>query len=212
MQQSGTFPSNGVAAVKDVADETHITPANLKRTMTNASISSTPTVSKPELSSAPGYRAAEAFVRPTPTVVAGKVTKYGFDLRKCEFALKFDARDAAAADDAPTVVFLPEFHFPRDRCTVEVSSGRWEIVWDDGVGDVDDSAVAGEEGAEGGGGGGGGLQLQWLRWWHDGKGEQTLKVNGLVRQHNVQEGTAEELGYLQQCYQYGFDFGNCNVM
>jgi hypothetical protein len=172
-----------------VPDETKVTPSNLQRTITNPSISSELRPSPPELTATPGYRAAEAFVRPTPTFVAGKVTQYGFDLKKCEFILKLKA-SAPAKEDAPTIVFLPDFHFPRDLSIVEASSGKWEIITDD------------EEG----------VMLQRLKWWH-GEGDQSLKINGLVREHNVLEGTAEEMGYLQQCQQgYGWNIQNCSIM
>jgi hypothetical protein len=159
---------------KDVASDATITPANLQRTLTTPSISSEPTKS-PELTNAPGYRAAEAFVRPAPVFVAGTMKEYGFDLKTCTFNLKL-AATTPASEETPTVVFLPDFHFPKDSCNVEVSAGKWEISTDD------------EEGP----------MLQRLRWWH-GEGTQTLRITGLVRQHNVLEGTAEEAGYLEQC-------------
>ncbi|PTD04139.1 putative glycosyl hydrolase [Fusarium culmorum] len=174
---------------KDVADDRNVTPDNLKRTLTNPSISSAPSTKDPQLTNAPGYRAAEAYVRPTPTVVYGDVVSTGFDLRQCTYVLKVKA-PKAAPDDAPTIVFLPEYHFPKDQCDVAVSSGKWELSIDD------------EEGTS----------LQMLRWWH-GEGEQSLKISGLVRKHNVPVGSEEDAGYLEQCQQgYGFNFGSCSVM
>jgi hypothetical protein len=161
----------------------------LQRTLTSPSITSVASKSSPELTNAPGYRAAEAFVRPTPTVVAGKVLQYGFDLRQCQFTLKLSA-PAAAGESTPTVIFLPEYHFPQDQCTVEVTSGKWEISTDD------------DEGA----------LLQRLRWWHA-AGEQNIKINGLVRQHNITDSSLEDAGYLEQCQAgYGFNFGSCRLM
>lgn len=157
--------------------------------MTNPSISSKPSLSPPEITASPGYRSAEAFVRPSPLFIAGKATQHGFDLRKCEFTLKLTAA-VPAKEEAPTVAFLPDFHFPKDTCTVEVSSGKWEISGDD------------EDGA----------MVQKLYWWYA-EGEQSLKVGGLVRPHSVLEGTVEEMTMLQQCQNlYGFYLGNCIIM
>ncbi|KAM5352030.1 hypothetical protein ACJ41O_004753 [Fusarium nematophilum] len=176
-------------ANKDVADDRNVTPDNLKRTLTNPSISSVPTARDPELTNAPGYRAAEAFVRPTPTVVYGDVLSSGFNLRQCTFELKLKA-PKQAPDEAPTVVFLPEYHFPKDQCEVAVSTGKWELSTDDDEGTT----------------------LQRLKWWHA-EGEQSIKISGLVRKHNIPVGSEEEAGYLEQCQQgYGFNFGSCSVM
>lgn len=169
---------------KDVDSETSITPSNLRRTMTNPSISSAPQPS-PALSSAPGYRAAEAFVRPAPVAVAGTVLNYHFDLKKCELNLSLQAPEEAR-QEAPTVLFLPEYHFPKDGCVVEVSSGKWVISSDD------------EEGA----------LVQRLRWWH-GAGEQRARLVGVVRRYNAAEGAEEETGYYEAI---GKGLGNCGVM
>lgn len=121
---------------------------------------------------APGYRAAEAYVRPSPNAVAGDMTHYVFDLRSCTFNVSLRA---TKEPDQPSVFFLPEFHFPRDMCVVETSGGKWEIYADDG-------------------------EVQRLRWWH-GQGEQKLTVTGVVRQNLNQSGAdevrrgGEELGY-----------------
>ena len=94
-----------------------------------------------------------------------------------------------ASTEAPTVVFLPEYHFPNDACTVEVSSGKWELSNDT------------EETAE----------IQKLKWWH-GEGEQTLKVTGVVKKVNAGDGgaVAQEGGYYDQCNQAGW--GSCSMM
>lgn len=174
---------------RDAGDDDSVTPANLQRTLTTPSISSTRSAKDPELTNAPGYRAAEAFIRPTPTVVAGDVLSTGFDLRKCSYNLKVSA-PKPASDDAPTIIFLPEYHFPKDQAEVTVSAGKWELSSDDSEGPM----------------------LQRLKWWHP-DGEQTLSIQGVVRKHNVPEGSTEEAGYLEQCQQgYGFNFGNCTVM
>jgi len=171
---------------RDVPEDGNVTPANLQRTLTTPSISSDPSGKDPSLTNAPGYRAAEAFIRPTPTFVHGRIASYGFDLRKCTFTLEVTA-STTAADDTPTIVFLPEFHFPKDISMVDATAGKWEISTDE------------EDGTA----------LQKLRWWNM-KGKQSLKIEGLVRKHNVPVGSEEEEGYLEQCRDgYG---SNCSVM
>ncbi|KAM4057899.1 Glucosylceramidase [Hirsutella rhossiliensis] len=187
--QSATSLLRLSAMNREGGDDETVTPGNLQRTLTNPSISSSMSAKDPELTNAPGYRAAEAFIRPTPTVVAGDVITSGFDLRRCTYSLKVKA-PKAATDEVPTIVFLPEFHFPKDQCEVTVSSGKWEISSDEDEGPW----------------------LQRLRWWHA-AGEQSLTVRGTVRQHNALQGSAEEAGYLEQCQQgYGFNIGSCVVM
>lgn len=158
--------------------------------MTNPSISSEPSSAlKPELTSGtPGYRAAEAYVRPAPIYTNGYISSYVFDLKKCEFTLELDATKLPS-EDQPTTVFLPEYHFPVEQCTVVVSGGKWEICSDD-----EERAV-----------------VQKLRWWHS-DGPQSLKVIGVVRTHNVGGANVEDAGYLEQCQQYGVSLKDCSVM
>ena len=84
----------------------------------------------------------------------------------------------ATTEEAPTEIFLPEFHFPRENTEVEVSGGKWSISVDD---------------ADGG-------FIQRFRWWH-GKGEQALTVKGVKRRQGIALGKEEEEGYLDQCQQ-----------
>lgn len=120
------------------------------------------------LNSNPGYRASEAYVRPAPVAVAGNIKHYGFDLKTCTFTLSLYSPKQFSTD-TPTVLYLPEIHFPRDGCSVEVTGGKWEI--------------AAEEG-----------DVQQLKWWH-GTGEQNIKIVGVVRKVNGDGGLGEELGY-----------------
>ena len=101
-----------------------------------------------------GSRAAEAFIRAAPIYTNGKIIKYGFDLAKATFELKLEA-EGATKEEAPTEVFVPKLHFPREGTKVTVSGGRTEFV-DDGKGN------------------GGNV----LRWWHN-EGEQTIKIVGV---------------------------------
>ncbi|KAK0384384.1 hypothetical protein NLU13_8471 [Sarocladium strictum] len=167
---------------RDIGDDNLVTPDNLQRTLTNQSLSSLRSTKDPELTNTPGLRAAEAFIRPTPIAVSGDLVSYGFDMRKCSFALTVRSENHAP-DDAPTVVYLPDYHFPNGHCEVAVSSGKWEISSDENEG----------------------VLLQRLRWWHP-EGEQTIQVNGLVRKHNEPAGTEEDAGYLEQCQK------SCSVM
>jgi hypothetical protein len=177
-------PTTSAAGSREEQDDDgSVTPANLKRSITNPSISSEATTRQPELTAAPGHRAAEAYVRPAPICAAGVITDYGFDLRRCLFHLTIKAPKAADTD-APTLVFLPEYHFPKDACSVEVSSGKWEISSDE------DETVL----------------LQRLRWWHD-DGTQTLKVSGVLRKHNAGEGPED---FYEQCNQDAWS--NCSLM
>lgn len=177
---------------RNLPDDQIVTPDNLDRAMSSPSISSDPSqnAKDPDLSNAPGFRAAEAYVRPTATVVAGRVLESGFDLRNCEYKLRLDA-PKPAKEDAPTIVFVPEYHFPKDDCQVEVSSGKWELSVEE---DKEEPSTP---------------ALQRLKWWH-GDGEQTLRLNGTVRRHNLpDEGTEPEPGVLEQCRQ---QYAQCSVM
>lgn len=157
-----------------------VSPRDLRQSLSTPSLSLLRTNTSAELGSNPGYRAAEAYVRPSPIATVGKVISYGFDLRNCIFTLALEC-DQAAAEDAPTEIFLPEFHFPRDGSEVEVSSGKWSISVDD---------------ADGG-------MIQRLRWWHD-MGKQSLTVKGVKRRQGTSLGEEDEApGYLEQCRQSG---------
>ncbi|KIH89001.1 glycoside hydrolase family 5 [Sporothrix brasiliensis 5110] len=265
---STDVPNQGQPRRSDVDQDDMVNPGNIKQVLTQPSISSRPastnghagnsgnnettandgntnTVgssnSSPELSNAPGFRAAEAYVRPAPIATSGEIAEYGFNLRQAEFNLKVyglsdekrlaaakkeaatlaadtpegeEARrerslvgadlislnlapggEAAGGDDGnggllplPTVVWLPEYHFPEDSIDVEVSAGRWEISWD-----AEETAT-----------------LQRLRWWHP-PGTQTLKIKGRVRKYNDVEGaTGREDGYYDQLSNWLE--GGCSVM
>lgn len=78
----------------------------------------------------------------------------------------------------PTEIFLPEFHFPRDNTSVEVSSGKWTISVDDADGGL----------------------IQRLRWQH-GTGQQSMTVKGVQRRQGMALSKEEEEGYYEQCKQ-----------
>lgn len=149
--------------------------------MRTPSISSMKNDAPAEISSTPGYRAAEAYVRPSPIATVGTILQSGFDLRSGVFTFKLRASETTT-DDNPTEIFLPEFHFPKDQCTVEVSSGKWAISTDERDGGL----------------------IQKLKWWHV-EGEHSLKVIGVLRAQQLTR--QDEEGYLDQCQQ-----SKCSVM
>ena len=157
------------------AERSLVSPSNISKTLSTPSISSQPSNSLSDLTTKPGFRAAEAYVRPSPIATVGNLQSYGFDLRNATFALTLVC-DSIATEAAPTEVSLPEFHFPRDDIVVKVSSGKWVIGADESDG---------------------GLVLN-LRWWH-GKGKQDLSIKGVRTRQGVVRTGDEEDGYLAQC-------------
>ena len=160
-----------------------VSPRNLRDTLKAPSISSQRPKTPAEVGSKPGYRAAEAYVRPSPIATVGKVTSYGFDLRNATFTLGLES-PSAASEDVRTEIFLPEFHFPRDSTQVEVSSGKWTIRVDDADGGL----------------------IQRLRWQH-GAGKQRMTVKGVQRRQGMMLSKEEEEGYYEQCKQ-----SKCDLM
>ncbi len=170
-------PNAGPNTKKEFSDESTVNPGNIKAKLKTPSISSKFSEAPPELTNAPGFRAAEAYVRPSPISTVGNILSYGFDLRNCIFTFSLNAHEAST-EDKPTEIFLPEFHFPKDKSDIVVSAGKWTISTDD---------------ADGG-------MIQRLRWWHV-EGEHSLKVTGVQRRQNMALGKEEEEGYLDQCQQ-----------
>ena len=157
-------------------------PRNLRNNLKTPSISSKLADSPAELTNTPGFRAAEAYVRPSPIATVGKILHYGFDLRNCIFTFRLHAHEAST-EEKPTEIFLPEFHFPKDNCDIVVTAGKWTISTDEADGGL----------------------IQRLRWWHI-EGEHHIKVTGVQKSQNML-GRDEEEGYLDQCQQ-----SKCAVM
>jgi hypothetical protein len=149
--------------------------SNIDETLKIPPMKATPTVSSTFLQNAPGLRAAEAYVRPSPRATNGNVLTYLFDLRNCVFTFTLDA-ETPTSDDTVTEIFLPDYHFPPTNTSVEVSGGKWRI-------DADDV---------------GGETMQMLRWWH-GAGEQKIVVKGAKRNMQAALEPDEDIGYLEQC-------------
>lgn len=147
-----------------------VNPGNLKKTLSSDQMSI-----KSGNGDVKGLRAAEAFIRPTPVATHGNVKSYGFDLRNCTFKLGLSA-PSSTAESTPTVIYLPEFHFPSGQTVVEVSGGKWTISSEETNGAIQ----------------------QILQWWHA-EGDQTLTAKGVIRKQGGVLGTEEDEGYLQQC-------------
>jgi len=148
-----------------------VTPSNLTQTLTTDTMTSK-TVLENDFEKG-GFRAAEAFVRPAPINIHGILVGFGFDLRNCTFTLNLTA-PTSTKETAPTEIFLPEWHFPGNDTSVEVSGGKWAISI------IDDK--------------------QTLRWWHA-EGEQKITVKGLKQKLGMIAGTDDDDGYLRQYQQ-----------
>lgn len=120
-------------------------------------------------------RAAEAYVRPYPMATHGDLISYCFDLKSSVFDLVSTA-SADTPEDAPTEVFLPDYHFPRDAIEITVSSGRYSVGQQEVMG----------------------VAVQVLRWWPD-RGEQKLHVKGSTQRAGMQLGGDEDGTWLDRC-------------
>ncbi|KAF2177394.1 glycoside hydrolase family 5 protein [Zopfia rhizophila CBS 207.26] len=167
-----SFDTNSPSYSQAQSSETlSVSPGNLKKALSAEDMSSKSAGG----GDVRGLRAAEAFIRPTPIATFGDIAAFGFDLRNCTFKLSLVA-PSSTKEDAPTVVYLPEFHFPAAQTSVEISGGKWTISTEE------------QNGA---------LQ-QILRWWHA-EGDQSIAVRGPVRKQGTALGVEEDAGYLQQC-------------
>jgi Glycoside hydrolase family 5 C-terminal domain len=135
-----------------------------------------------EPDSTPGFRAAEAYIRPSAIYTTGDVLKHDFDLKNCTFTLSLNTENPSTRD-APTEIYLPEFHFPTSDTVVAVSGGKWAIEF--------------QEEASG--------SVQVLKWWH-GEGDQDIKIQGVKRKAGEAAVGHEDDSYLEHCQR------NCAVM
>lgn len=156
-------------------DQPGVDPRNIKQALTSPSISSSFS------QTAKGYRAAEAYLRPSPIYVSGRLDSYVFDLQNCTFTMSLTASTPTSLN-APTEIYLPEFHFPEDQTSIYISGGKWKLQIDDIT------------------------KVQKLLWWHA-EGEQDIKIEGVKRKVGEYFNSAEELTYLEQCQR-----GQCAVM
>ncbi|KAL4921795.1 glycoside hydrolase superfamily [Aspergillus aurantiobrunneus] len=154
-----------------------INPRNLKDAIKTPSITSE--VSQLDEGKS-GYRAAEAFLRPSPIATNGLISNYLFDLRNCTFTLSLIGSQLTG-QASPTEIFLPDFHFPETHTEVSVSSGEWSIDY------VEVNHA----------------RTQRLQWWHP-AGDQDIKIVGVKRKGGVLAAPSEEdLSYLEQCQKAG---------
>lgn len=159
-------------------DEPEVDPRNLKRALTSPSISSVSSQTPK------GYRAAEAYIRPSPIYVSGSLQSHVFDLRNCTFTMTLTA-EAATTSEAPTEIYLPEFHFPESKVVVAVSGGRWKIDYQEIQS----------------------IKVPRLQWWHA-EGDQSIKIEGVKRKPGqVDDSSSEDATYLERC-----EKGDCRVM
>jgi hypothetical protein len=163
-------------------EDQHVGPSNLKDALRPTSITS-------EVSSQSngqvGFRAAEAYIRPSPIFTNGRVSNHGFDLRNCTFTMSFVGREKATRGEKPTEIYLPDFHFPETHIVVSVSSGEWTVNY------AEINSV----------------KVQRLQWWHP-EGNQDIKIQGVKRKPgDLTKFSGEDLTYLEQCQR-----GGCSVM
>lgn len=191
-QSRSSFDTTSPAYSRGTASESAgVSPTTLKETLKPEGAMSPAREPQPDarpVSSKPGFRAAEAFVRPAPVAVHGAITDYVFDLRQCTFTLSVTA-PSPTKEDAPTMVFLPEFHFPAQGSSVEVSGGKWKISVEE---------AGGRDGAE--------VAVQMLKWWHA-EGEQKITIKGVKRTQGVLSDGSTDDGYVEQCQQ-----NTCSLM
>ncbi|KAI7976146.1 hypothetical protein EIK77_001999 [Talaromyces pinophilus] len=162
-------------------DNGKITDHNIKNVIEAPSISrQSSKVSEPE--GKPGFRAGEAYIRPSAVYTSGDLLAHGFDLKNCNFTLSLYA-DKPTIQEGPTEIYLPEFHFPAVEISITVSGGKWTIE-------------NREEGS---------YSFQVLKWWH-GEGDQDIKVQGIKRKASGLIVSPEDESYLDQCQR------NCSVM
>jgi hypothetical protein len=131
-----------------------------------------------------GFRAAEAWVRPSPIITNGQILQYGFDLKKCVFSMRLLGEKKGLEQEAATEIYLPDFHFPDTHTVISVSGGEWTI---------DYSEIHS-------------VKFQRLRWWHP-EGDHNIKIQGVKRKPGDPAVSGEELSYLEQCQK-----GGCSMM
>ncbi|CEL07427.1 Putative Glycosyl hydrolase [Aspergillus calidoustus] len=156
------------------ATNQEISPRNLKDAIKTPSITSE--VSQLDEDKL-GYRAAEAFIRPSPIYTNGLISDHVFDLKNCTFTMSLIGNPA----DVPTEIYLPDFHFPDTATRVATTAGKWSI-------DYVEFKHA---------------RFQRLQWWHP-EGEQGIKIEGKKRKGGALAApSAEDVSYLEQCQKGG---------
>ncbi|KAK6505280.1 hypothetical protein TWF481_007189 [Arthrobotrys musiformis] len=143
----------GCPILEPYHDSPRDTPNTIDSDSVKGALSNTPMSIERSLTSigtSTGTRAADAFIRPVPVKISGVTISYSFNLAQSSFSLTIDAN--ATTELSPSEVFIPLYHFPRDKLDVEISDGKW--VYES--------------------------ETQILKWWHS-SGAQTLKATGVKR-------------------------------
>lgn len=168
---------------QSMTDYGKVAPHNIRSVVESPLMSSQSSRAPSEPESKPGFRAAEAYIRPSAIYTAGDLLKHDFDLRNCTFTLSLTASQPTM-QGAPTEIYLPEFHFPKSQTVVSVTGGKWTID-------------SGEELSS---------TVQRLRWWH-GEGDQEIKIQGIKHKASEMISSDEDETYLEQCQK-----STCNIM
>lgn len=163
-------------------DDGKVSHHNIKNVIENPSISRQSSKVSYELEGKVGFRAGEAYVRPSAIYTSGDLLTHGFDLKNCKFTLSLYT-DKPTSQEAPTEIYLPEFHFPAAEISVAVSGGKWAIE------NREESSYS----------------FQVLKWWH-GEGDQDITIQGIKRKASGLIVNPEEDSYLDQCQ------NNCSMM
>ncbi|CCF59050.1 hypothetical protein KAFR_0G00170 [Kazachstania africana CBS 2517] len=95
-------------------------------------------VMKKEKVNLSGYRAIDALVRPFPIKISGFFSHAAFDLPSRAYSLSVIGKEA----DSSTYIYLPSYHLPIDKVTVDISTGKLEfdpeydiLKWEHGAGE-----------------------------------------------------------------------------
>ncbi|CCH41490.1 hypothetical protein BN7_1031 [Wickerhamomyces ciferrii] len=122
-------------------------------------------------SSAPshfGLRAIDSIVRPFALALEGEFVDSEFDLSKLEYTLKIKGKDTG--DITPTLIHIPQWHFPSDEYEINVTSGKFIV----------------EEGSE------------TLQWFHE-NGYQSISIRN-INAKTAQKGWLSYLLSFLPCF------------
>ena len=74
-----------------------------------------------------GGRTLPATIRPSPVLVAGRITKFSFEglTAKRKFTLEYEEIDSCLSNE--TVIFLPYYQYSEDGLQIEVSDGNIQV-------------------------------------------------------------------------------------
>ncbi|QWU89884.1 hypothetical protein CA3LBN_004242 [Candidozyma haemuli] len=97
-----------------------------------------------------GVRAPSAVLRPFLATHKGKVKAVEFDIKKSKYSLTIDVSGQSGLSKAPTVIYVPKWHFP-DLSYNDIYATSGEFKYND--------------------------KLEYLEWYHpEGSGEETIVI------------------------------------